>query len=48
MAYLKAEHPVSKPRVWRCSCGYWFAAVGDYITEWPTWKRAMLRATKGY
>lgn len=45
-----ADYP--KPRVYRCkecdTCTAWFVRVGDYITEWPSWHRAMLRALKEY
>lgn len=37
-----------KPRVYRCvdGCGTWFVRAGDYITEWPSWSRAMHHALK--
>ena len=33
-----------------CSdCGVWLAVSPlGYSTSWPSWRRAMLRATKGY
>lgn len=41
-----------KPRVWKCkecaSCTAWFTSQGDYITEWSSWRRAMLRALKNW
>lgn len=41
-----------KPRVYKCpeciDCTSWFCRAGDYITEWPSWSRAMLRALKNY
>jgi hypothetical protein len=49
---------MSKWKVFRCMCSEqcrtgrlkrWIAVDRNgYVTEWASWQRAMLRATKGY